>query len=150
MGGPRRVRASGARAFRLAARVQESSEIVSFHFAPADGGPIIQAEPGQYLGLQLFIDKGCSSCHSGVNVGGHGYYPFGLIEKPGSEILPPGDKGRFAVTDTADDEYVFRASPLRNIALTAPYMHDGSVATLEQVLDAPRHPYTRALVAAVA
>jgi len=78
-------------------------------------------------GLQLFIDKGCSSCHSGVNIGGHGYYPFGLIEKPGSEILPPGDKGRFAVTETADDEYVFRASPLRNIALTAPYFHSGKV-----------------------
>jgi len=78
-------------------------------------------------GLGLFMDKGCSSCHSGVNVGGHGYYPFGLIEKPGSEILPPGDKGRFAVTETADDEYVFRASPLRNIALTAPYFHSGKV-----------------------
>jgi cytochrome c peroxidase len=78
-------------------------------------------------GLQLFVDKGCSSCHSGINVGGHGYYPFGLIEKPGSEILPAGDKGRFAVTETADDEYVFRASPLRNIALTAPYFHSGKV-----------------------
>ena len=78
-------------------------------------------------GLGLFMDKGCSSCHSGINVGGHGYYPFGLIEKPGSEILPPGDKGRFAVTETADDEYVFRASPLRNIAMTAPYFHSGKV-----------------------
>jgi cytochrome c peroxidase len=78
-------------------------------------------------GLQLFMDKGCSSCHSGVNVGGHGYYPFGLIEKPGSDILPEGDKGRFAVTETAADEYVFRASPLRNIALTAPYFHSGKV-----------------------
>lgn len=81
----------------------------------------------QKAGLDLFIDKGCASCHSGVNVGGHGYYPFGLIEKPGSEILPPGDKGRFAVTETAMDEYVFRASPLRNIALTAPYFHSGKV-----------------------
>lgn len=78
-------------------------------------------------GLTLFMDKGCSSCHSGVNVGGHGYYPFGLIEKPGAEILPPGDKGRFAVTATVDDEYVFRASPLRNVALTAPYFHSGKV-----------------------
>lgn len=78
-------------------------------------------------GLLLFIDKGCSFCHSGVNIGGHGYYPFGLIEKPGSEILPPGDKGRFAVTETADDEYVFRASPLRKIALTARYFHSGKV-----------------------
>ena len=82
-------------------------------------------------GLDLFIEKGCSSCHSGVNVGGHGYYPFGLIEKPGSEILPPGDKGRFAVTDTADDEYVFRAAPLRNIAVTAPYFHSGKVWDLK-------------------
>jgi cytochrome c peroxidase len=86
-------------------------------------------------GLQLFMDKGCSSCHSGVNVGGHGYYPFGLIEKPGSEILPPGDKGRFAVTDTADDEYVFRASPLRNIALTAPYFHSGKVWDLSVAVE---------------
>ena len=86
-------------------------------------------------GLQLFVDKGCSSCHSGVNVGGHGYYPFGLIEKPGSEILPPGDKGRFAVTETADDEYVFRAAPLRNIALTAPYFHSGKVWDLSVAVE---------------
>ncbi|MGA0539929.1 cytochrome-c peroxidase [Neotabrizicola sp. VNH66] len=86
-------------------------------------------------GLQLFIDKGCSACHSGVNVGGHGYYPFGLIEKPGAEILPPGDKGRFAVTETADDEYVFRAAPLRNIALTAPYFHSGKVWDLSVAVE---------------
>lgn len=86
-------------------------------------------------GLQLFVDKGCSSCHSGINVGGHGYYPFGLIEKPGSEILPVGDKGRFAVTETAEDEYVFRASPLRNIALTAPYFHSGKVWDLSVAVE---------------
>ena len=85
----------------------------------------------QKAGLTLFIDKGCASCHSGVNIGGHGYYPFGLIEKPGSEILPPGDKGRFSVTDTVDDEYVFRASPLRNIDQTAPYFHSGKVWDLK-------------------
>ncbi|WP_126977631.1 cytochrome-c peroxidase [Frigidibacter oleivorans] len=78
-------------------------------------------------GLQLFMDKGCSACHSGVNVGGHGYYPFGLIERPGADILPEGDKGRFAVTETADDEYVFRAAPLRNVGVTAPYFHSGKV-----------------------
>lgn len=81
----------------------------------------------QKKGLALFMDKGCSSCHSGVNVGGHGYYPFGLIEKPGADVLPEGDKGRFAVTETIDDAYVFRASPLRNIAVTAPYFHSGKV-----------------------
>lgn len=85
----------------------------------------------QVAGLELFMDKGCSACHSGVNVGGHGYYPFGLIEKPGADVLPEGDKGRFAVTETVSDEYVFRASPLRNIALTAPYFHSGKVWDLK-------------------
>lgn len=82
-------------------------------------------------GLALFMDKGCSGCHSGINVGGHGYYPFGLIEKPGADILPEGDKGRFKVTATASDEYVFRAAPLRNVALTAPYFHSGKVWDLD-------------------
>lgn len=84
----------------------------------------------QKKGLSLFIDKGCSACHNGVNVGGNGYYPFGLIEKPGADILPRDDKGRFTVTSTADDEYVFRAAPLRNVALTAPYFHSGKVWSL--------------------
>ncbi|WP_439110631.1 cytochrome-c peroxidase [Lentibacter sp.] len=85
----------------------------------------------QTAGLELFIEKGCASCHNGINLGGNGYYPFGLIEKPGADILPPDDKGRFAVTETADDEYVFRASPLRNIDQTAPYFHSGLVWDLK-------------------
>lgn len=88
----------------------------------------------QKQGLALFIDKGCSSCHAGINVGGEGYFPFGLIEKPGADVLPENDKGRFAVTNTADDSYVFRAAPLRNIALTAPYFHSGKVWNLKQAV----------------
>jgi len=85
-------------------------------------------------GLKLFMDKGCVSCHAGENIGGEGYYPFGLIEKPGSDVLPENDKGRFEVTKTADDSYVFRAGPLRNIELTAPYFHSGLVWDLEQAV----------------
>ncbi|MBB5214602.1 cytochrome-c peroxidase [Parapusillimonas granuli] len=85
-------------------------------------------------GLNLFINKGCVACHSGINVGGQGYFPFGVIKRPGAEVLPAGDKGRFAVTNTASDEYVFRAGPLRNIALTAPYFHSGEVWDLEQAV----------------
>jgi len=85
----------------------------------------------QVAGLELFMDKGCSACHNGVNLGGNGYYPFGLIEKPGADVLPPDDRGRFAVTETADDSYVFRASPLRNIDQTAPYFHSGKVWDLK-------------------
>ncbi|MBK1636368.1 cytochrome-c peroxidase [Rhodovulum adriaticum] len=85
----------------------------------------------QKEGLELFVDKGCTTCHNGVNLGGNGYYPFGLVEKPGANILPESDKGRFAVTETAYDEYVFRAAPLRNIAETAPYFHSGKVWDLK-------------------
>jgi cytochrome c peroxidase len=86
------------------------------------------------LGLNLFVSKGCTACHTGVNVGGQNYYPFGLIKRPGADILPPGDKGRFEVTKTASDEYVFRAAPLRNVAITAPYFHSGQVWDLEQAV----------------
>ena len=85
----------------------------------------------QKEGLALFMDTGCASCHNGVNIGGTGYFPFGLIEKPGADVLPPDDRGRFAVTETADDSYVFRAAPLRNIDQTAPYFHSGKVWDLE-------------------
>jgi len=85
-------------------------------------------------GLSLFINKGCVACHSGINVGGQGYFPFGVIKRPGADILPPDDKGRFTVTATASDEYVFRAGPLRNIALTAPYFHSGEVWDLEMAV----------------
>jgi cytochrome c peroxidase len=86
------------------------------------------------LGLNLFVTKGCTACHTGVNIGGQNYYPFGLIKRPGADILPPGDKGRFEVTKTASDEYVFRAAPLRNVAITAPYFHSGQVWDLEQAV----------------
>ncbi|CAM5206351.1 Cytochrome c551 peroxidase OS=Castellaniella defragrans (strain DSM / CCUG 39792 / 65Phen) OX=1437824 GN=BN940_01761 PE=4 SV=1 [Castellaniella denitrificans] len=85
-------------------------------------------------GLDLFMNKGCVACHQGINVGGQGYFPFGVVKKPGADILPPDDKGRFTVTNTASDEYVFRAGPLRNIALTAPYFHSGDVWSLEQAV----------------
>ena len=89
----------------------------------------------QKKGLEVFMEAGCASCHAGVNLGGQGYYPFGLVEKPGAEVLPAGDKGRFTVTETVDDEYVFRAAPLRNIALTAPYFHSGAVWDLRTAVE---------------
>lgn len=91
-------------------------------------------EQQELVGLDLFINKGCVSCHGGQNVGGEGYFAFGVVERPGASILPENDKGRFTVTETVDDEYVFRAGPLRNIALTAPYFHSGQVWDLEQAV----------------
>ncbi|ADE13997.1 Cytochrome-c peroxidase [Nitrosococcus halophilus Nc 4] len=100
-------------------------------YLKGDAGALSKAEK---RGLKLFMDKGCSSCHSGVNLGGEGYYPFGVVEKPGGEVLPEEDKGRFAVTKTASDEYVFKVPSLRNIELTPPYFHSGEVWELEQAV----------------
>ena len=88
----------------------------------------------QKEGLTLFINKGCVACHNGINIGGSRYAPFGVVERPGADILPPADKGRFAVTKTASDEYVFRVPSLRNIVLTAPYFHTGKVWDLRQAV----------------
>jgi len=85
----------------------------------------------EVAGLELFMDKGFAACHNSVNLGGNGCYPFGLIEKPGADVRPGDDRGRFEVTETADDSYVFRASPLRNIDQTAPYFHSGKVWNLK-------------------
>lgn len=85
-------------------------------------------------GLRLFMDKGCGGCHGGVNVGGSDYFTFGVAEKPRPELLPAADKGRAAVTKSFSDEYAYRAAPLRNVALRAPYFHTGAVWTLEEAV----------------
>lgn len=85
-------------------------------------------------GLTLFMDKGCTTCHGGVNMGGQGYFPFGVFEKPDLKVRPPADKGRFTVTKTKADEYVFKSPSLRNIALTPPYFHTGKVWDLKEAV----------------
>ncbi len=89
---------------------------------------------GQKNGLKLFIDKGCAACHNGINVGGGMYAPFGVVERPGADFLPPADKGRFQVTRTTSDEYVFKVPTLRNIELTPPYFHSGKSWDLKQAV----------------
>ena len=88
----------------------------------------------QAKGLALFIDKGCVTCHAGINAGGTGYFPFGVVAAPSDEIRPTADTGRFKVTNTSSDNYVFRSPPLRNVALTAPYFHSGKVWSLKEAV----------------
>lgn len=88
----------------------------------------------QKQGLKIFVDKGCSACHNGINIGGSTYAPFGVVQKPGWEFLPPDDRGRFTVTKTVSDDYVFKVPTLRNIALTAPYFHSGHAWDLKQAV----------------
>lgn len=88
----------------------------------------------QKAGLKLFVETGCSSCHNGINVGGQDFFPFGAVERPGASLLPSADKGRSAVTNVVSDEYVFRAAPLRNVALRPPYFHSGQVWSLKKAV----------------
>lgn len=81
----------------------------------------------QKAGLSLFQGAGCIGCHNGVLLGGNGFAAFSHVE--GST-----DIGRAAVTGREEDRHVFRIAPLRNVALTAPYFHDGSAATLHDAV----------------
>jgi cytochrome c peroxidase len=87
----------------------------------------------QKEGLKLFMGKGCATCHGGINMGGAAYFPFGLVERPPAEIIA-GDTGRYKITHSKSDEYVFKAPSLRNIELTPPYFHSGKVWNLKEAI----------------
>lgn len=88
-------------------------------------------------GYHLFKSYGCVSCHQGVNVGGNMFQKFGIIgnyfTKRGGII--PSDMGLYNVTKKESDRYVFKVPSLRNVAITPPYLHDGSAETLETAID---------------
>jgi len=86
-------------------------------------------------GLRLFIHSGCAGCHNGPGIGGANFQKFGLYEDYWKETgSAPIDKGRADVTKNNDDLYLFKTPSLRNVAKTAPYFHDGSIANLTQVV----------------
>jgi cytochrome c peroxidase len=89
----------------------------------------------QKLGMELFISVGCVACHAGPLLGGASFQKFGAVRDywTATGSAAP-DVGRYAITAEERDRYVFRVPMLRNIALTAPYFHDGSVATLEEAV----------------
>lgn len=88
-------------------------------------------------GYRLFKNYGCVACHQGVNVGGNMFQTFGVMgdyfAKRGS--MAEADLGRYNVTRVEADKHTFKVPTLRNVALTAPYFHDGSVATLPEAVD---------------
>ncbi len=90
----------------------------------------------QRNGYQLFKSYGCIACHQGGNVGGNMFQLFGVMGDffADREIILEADLGRFNVTGNEDDKYRFRVPSLRNVALTAPYFHDGTADTLEQAV----------------
>jgi len=83
-------------------------------------------------GLIVFFGKAaCSECHKGANFTDDKFHSLGITARPGST----DDVGRFAVSKNPEDKGAFKTPSLRNVALTGPYMHDGSSATLEEVID---------------
>jgi cytochrome c peroxidase len=87
----------------------------------------------QHEGLTFYLDKGCVACHGGMNMGGEAYFPFGLVERPKAEIMA-GDTGRYKITQSKSDEYVFKSPSLRNIDLTPPYFHSGKIWGLKEAV----------------
>ena len=87
----------------------------------------------QKRGLQLFMDKGCIACHSGIALGGSTFQKFGIYGDYWKETKSAKiDEGKSAVTKNASDKSFFKVPSLRNITKTYPYFHDGSVADLKE------------------
>ena len=89
-------------------------------------------------GYALFKGYGCVSCHQGRNVGGNMFQVFGVLneyfKKRGN--ITEADFGRFNVTGNPADRHAFKVPSLRLAALTPPYLHDGTAATLRDAVDA--------------
>jgi cytochrome c peroxidase len=87
-------------------------------------------------GYELFTGYGCSSCHQGQGVGGNMFQKLGVMADyfaaRGNET--EADLGRYNITHQEADRHVFKVPSLRNVARTAPYFHDGSVARLDEAV----------------
>lgn len=96
-------------------------------------GPLSELER---LGLELFFTKGnCAACHAGPMFSDFDFHVVGVPQAgEGASVIPGDDTGREEHTLDPDDRYGFRTPSLRNVALTAPYMHDGIFETLDAVV----------------
>jgi cytochrome c peroxidase len=95
----------------------------------------LRGEPGalsaiERHGFRRYVEVGCAACHNGPALGGQTFEAIGHV-RPYPDAR---DLGRFEVTGRAEDRQSFRVPGLRNVAETAPYYHDGRVATLEEAL----------------
>jgi cytochrome c peroxidase len=102
--------------------------------------------PGQVRGMNLFFSEraNCAVCHGGFNFTTYAFENNGLYDDY-------ADPGRFRLTGKEEDKALFKVPGLRNVALTAPYMHDGSIATLEAVVDhyisgGQNHPHKNPII----
>ena len=99
-------------------------------------GDVSAIDPNQKRGYQLFKSYGCISCHQGINVGGNLFQKLGLFGDyfTADEVVSEANLGRYNITGNEDDRYVFKVPSLRNVAVTAPYFHDGGIDTLDEAV----------------
>ncbi len=89
----------------------------------------------EQAGLKDFMDVGCTTCHTGVSLGGEMFQKFGLnVDYRTLTKSKVNDEGRKAISNQEADKDVFKVCGLRNVAKTAPYFHDGSVADLNEAV----------------
>ena len=102
-------------------------------FLRGDRNAITQEE---LEGYKIFKNNGCISCHQGMNVGGNMYQTFGVTGDyfANRGNLTEADFGVYNVTKQEDDKFRFKVPSLRNVALTAPYLHDGNAPELEDAV----------------
>lgn len=87
-------------------------------------------------GLLVFTTRGkCVSCHNGKHLSNFEFKTVGTPQLTPDRIAAPYDEGRFEVTGDKSDLFKFKTPTLRNISLTAPYMHNGAFKTLEEVVE---------------
>lgn len=92
----------------------------------------IELTPEEMRGYLLFKSAGCVTCHNGINVGGNSYQYLGAVHPLDHH---GGDGDVYELTGRAFDKNRFKAPSLRNVMLTAPYLHDGRAGTLREVLE---------------
>lgn len=88
-----------------------------------------ELSPAERAGARTFLDLGCAACHGGRNLGGGSAHKLGATHP-----YPSSDLGRAGLTQRDEDRFVFRAPMLRRVAHTGPYLHDGSVPTLDAMI----------------
>lgn len=94
------------------------------------GGKMTALSGDALRGLELFIELNCVSCHTGPSLGGTMFQKLGSVK-----AYETRDEGRFKITGKPEDKHVFKVPGLRLVTKTAPYLHDGSAATLDDALN---------------
>ena len=117
--------------FALAVGAFERTLVTPGPFDAFANGDTEALTTGQKKGMRVFVSEGCSNCHYGAYFGGQVYKKFGLAGQYWTYTKSKStDLGRFIVTGDENDKYVFKVPVLRNVAMTSPYFHDGSVGSL--------------------